>query len=280
MIPSTTTNYTVNVTDQCDESETASVLYTVTSPPLVLDLKEDTLICPGDSIELWVQPSGGVPDYQYIWRYNLDTNSHVIVNPYTTTTYSVIVSDSCQTFTVEDSIKVEVTVPIADFEINSNLIFNGLPILFRNLTEGGFSYVWDFGDQQSSILTNPYHTFEDYGEFDISLIATNEIGCVDSIQKRIEIEEAYYIYIPNTFTPDKNRYNTTFSAVTTGVSSLSILIYNRWGELMFESDDLRFKWDGIYKGEVAQQGTYIYKVNCITNSGRELDFYGHINLLK
>lgn len=280
VIPNTTTNYTVNVIDQCDESEIGNVLYTVTSPPLVLDLKEDTLICPGDSIEIWVQPSGGVPEYQYIWKHNLDTNSNVIVNPFTTTTYTVIVSDSCQTFTVEDSIKVEVTVPIADFEINSNLIFNGLPILFRNLTEGGFSYVWDFGDQQSSILTNPYHTFEDYGEFDISLIATNEIGCVDSIQKRIEIEEAYYIYIPNTFTPDKNRYNTTFSAVTTGVSSLSILIYNRWGELMFESDDLRFKWDGIYKGEVAQQGTYIYKVNCITNSGRELDFYGHINLLK
>lgn len=280
VIPNITTNYTVNVTDQCNESETASVLYTVTSPPLVLDLKEDTLICPGDSIEIWVQPSGGVPDYQYIWKHNLDTNSNVIVNPYTTTTYTVIVSDSCQTFTVEDSIKVEVTVPVADFSINSNLNFNGLPISFRNLTEGGFSYVWDFGDQQSSILTHPYHTFDDYGEFDVSLIATNEIGCVDSIQKRIEIEEAYYIYIPNTFTPDKNRYNTTFSAVTTGVNSLSILIYNRWGELMFESDDLQFKWDGVYQGVVAQQGTYIYKVNCVTNSGRELDFYGHINLLK
>lgn len=280
VIPNITTNYTVNVTDQCNESETASVLYTVTSPPLVLDLKEDTLICPGDSIEIWVQPSGGVPDYQYIWKHNLDTNSNVIVNPYTTTTYTVIVSDSCQTFTVEDSIKVEVTVPVADFSINSNLNFNGLPISFRNLTEGGFSYVWDFGDQQSSILTHPYHTFDDYGEFDVSLIATNEIGCVDSIQKRIEIEEAYYIYIPNTFTPDKNRYNTTFSAVTTGVNSLSILIYNRWGELMFESDDLQFKWDGVYQGVLAQQGTYIYKVNCVTNSGRELDFYGHINLLK
>jgi gliding motility-associated-like protein len=280
VIPNITTNYTVNVTDQCNESETASVLYTVTSPPLVLDLKEDTLICPGDSIEIWVQPSGGIPDYQYIWKHNLDTNSNVIVNPYTTKTYTVIVSDSCQTFTVEDSIKVEVTVPVADFSINSNLNFNGLPISFRNLTEGGFSYVWDFGDQQSSILTHPYHTFNDYGEFDVSLIATNEIGCVDSIQKRIEIEEAYYIYIPNTFTPDKNRYNTTFSAVTTGVNSLSILIYNRWGELMFESDDLQFKWDGVYQGVLAQQGTYIYKVNCVTNSGRELDFYGHINLLK
>ena len=129
-------------------------------------------------------------------------------------------------------------------------------------------------------MTNPYNTYEDYGEFEISLIATNEIGCIDSVTKKIDIEEAYYVYIPNTFTPDRGRYNSTFSAVTTGINSLSITIFNRWGELMFESDDLNFKWNGIYKGVIAQQGIYIYKASCVSNSGKELDYYGHINLLK
>lgn len=280
VIPNVTTNYLIEVTDQCGEVQTSNTLYTITSPPLTLNLKEDTLICPGDPIELWVEPQGGVPEYKYIWEHNLDTNNRTIVNPFTTTQYRIIVSDSCQTFTVDGDIEVEVTEPIADFEVNSALVFNGLPISFRNLTVGGYTYFWDFGDLQTSSLTNPYNTYKDYGEFDISLIATNEIGCVDSITKKIGIEEAYYVYIPNTFTPDKGRYNSTFSAITTGISSLNITIFNRWGELMYESDDLNFEWDGVYKGVIAQQGTYIYKVNCISNSGKELDFFGHINLLK
>lgn len=280
VIPNVTTNYLIEVTDQCGEVQTSNTLYTITSPPLTLNLKEDTLICPGDPIELWVEPQGGVPEYKYIWEHNLDTNNRTIVNPFTTTQYRIIVSDSCQTFTVDGDIEVEVTEPIADFEVNSALVFNGLPISFRNLTVGGYTYFWDFGDLQTSSLTNPYNTYKDYGEFDISLIATNEIGCVDSITKKIGIEEAYYVYIPNTFTPDKGRYNSTFSAITTGISSLNITIFNRWGELMYESDDLNFKWDGVYKGVIAQQGTYIYKVSCISNSGKELDFFGHINLLK
>ncbi len=280
VIPNVTTNYLIEVTDQCGEVQTSNTLYTITSPPLTLNLKEDTLICPGDPIELWVEPQGGVPEYKYIWEHNLDTNNRTIVNPFTTTQYRIIVSDSCQTYTVDGDIEVEVTEPIADFEVNSALVFNGLPISFRNLTVGGYTYFWDFGDLQTSSLTNPYNTYKDYGEFDISLIATNEIGCVDSITKKIGIEEAYYVYIPNTFTPDKGRYNSTFSAITTGISSLNITIFNRWGELMYESDDLNFEWDGVYKGVIAQQGTYIYKVNCISNSGKELDFFGHINLLK
>ena len=280
VIPSETTNYFIEVTDQCGEVETANTLYTITSPPLTLDIKEDTLICPGDTIELWVEPNGGVPEYRYIWEFNLDTNSRTTANPYTTTEYQVIVSDSCQTFTVNGNINIEVIEPTADFTLNSNLRFDKVPISFQNLSVGGHTYLWNFGNQQTSTLTNPYHTFEEYGEFDISLIATNEIGCVDSIQKKIKIEEAYYVYIPNTFTPDQGRYNSTFYAVTTGVKSLNIEIFNRWGELLYESDDLNFEWDGTYNGVVIQQGTYIYKVRCITNSGRDLDFYGHINLLK
>ena len=280
VLPSTTTIYTIKVTDQCGDFVFGNTLYTITSPPLTLTLKEDTLICPGGEVNLWVMPSGGVPDYHYIWKHNADTNSSIIVNPFTTTNYIVNVSDSCQTFTVEGEINVEVVKPIADFKVNSKLLFDGLPISFQNLTTGGYSYQWDFGDGNSSIQTNPNNTFENFGLFDVFLIATNEIGCIDSIRKTIEIEEAYYVYIPNTFTPDANRFNNYFKAVTTGIYSLNVTIYNRWGELMFESDEIDFKWDGIYKGGVAKQGTYIYKVNCISNSGRELEFNGHINLLK
>lgn len=280
VVPNTTTFYNVKVTDQCGENISGNVLYTITSPPLTLTLKEDTLICPGGNVNLWVIPTGGVPDYHYTWEHSPEIDSSIWVNPLTTTTYTVSVSDSCQTFNVQGEIIVEVVKPIADFKVNSTLMFDGLPISFQNLTTGGYSYQWDFGDGNTSIFTNPTNTFENYGEFDIRLIATNEIGCIDSIRKKIKLEEAYYVYIPNTFTPDVNRYNNFFTAVTTGIFSLHITIYNRWGELMFESNEIDFKWDGIFKGEVAKQDTYIYKVNCVSNSGKELEFNGHVNLLK
>lgn len=280
VVPNTTTFYNVKVTDQCGENISGNVLYTITSPPLTLTLKEDTLICPGGNVNLWVIPTGGVPDYHYTWEHSPEIDSSIWVNPLTTTTYTVSVSDSCQTFNVQGEIIVEVVKPIADFKVNSTLMFDGLPISFQNLTTGGYSYQWDFGDGNTSIFTNPTNTFENYGEFEIRLIATNEIGCIDSIRKKIKLEEAYYVYIPNTFTPDVNRYNNFFTAVTTGIFSLHITIYNRWGELMFESNEIDFKWDGIFKGEVAKQDTYIYKVNCVSNSGKELEFNGHVNLLK
>jgi len=280
VLPNKTTNYTLEVTDQCGEIQIGIINYTITSPPLLLNLKSDTLICPGDTVNIWVLPEGGVPIYYYTWKHTTEANNNVDVSPFTTTTYTVVVSDSCQTFVVEGSITVNVVEPVADFKINGSLMFNGLPISFQNLTTGGYSYIWEFGDGNQSILTNPYHIYENYGGYEVNLIATNEIGCQDSIRKWITIEEAYYIYIPNTFTPDENRFNNTFSAVTTGIQNLNVTIFNRWGELVYSSGDLNFKWDGVYNGVLSKQGTYIYKVNFTTNSGKELDLEGHVNLLK
>jgi len=280
VLPNKTTNYTLEVTDQCGEIQIGIINYTITSPPLLLNLKSDTLICPGDTVNIWVLPEGGVPIYYYTWKHTTEANNNVDVSPFTTTTYTVVVSDSCQTFVVEGSITVNVVEPVADFKINGSLMFNGLPISFQNLTTGGYSYIWEFGDGNQSILTNPYHIYENYGGYEVNLIATNEIGCQDSIRKWIMIEEAYYIYIPNTFTPDENRFNNTFSAVTTGIQNLNVTIFNRWGELVYSSGDLNFKWDGVYNGVLSKQGTYIYKVNFTTNSGKELDLEGHVNLLK
>ncbi len=278
--PSTTTTYTVVVTDQCGLSTTETVVYTITSPPLVLEMSPNVEICPGDTVEIGVTPSGGFGQYFYLWPHSGETTSSVFVNPYETTQYEVIVSDECQTFTVEGNTTVIVVKPTANFTISSETVFNNLPIQFENLSQDAITYVWDFGDGQGSTLVHPSNTYLDPGIYNIELVAIDEMGCKDTIMRPLEVEEEWYVYIPNTFTPDGNRLNSVFEVSTYGVQRLSMQIFNRWGQLIFESNDLNFGWDGTYNGVLVQDGTYTYKVEFVTNSRRKKTQVGHVNVLK
>ncbi len=278
--PSSTTVYSVVAIDQCGLSDSTSITYTITSPPMEIKMSNDTLVCPGDSALIAVSATGGVPKYQFLWNETRDTSSNVWVNPYKTTTYTLSASDSCQTFTILGKVTVNVTKPFPDFEISSSLVFDGVPISFHNLTTGGNFYTWNFGDGNTSQLTNPSNIYSVFGKYNVNLIAIDSIGCKDSITKIINIEEAYYLYIPNTFTPDEKRFNNTFKASVVGIKELNIKIFNRWGELVFASNDLNFEWDGTFQNKHCEIGTYVYKVEYHTNSGRDLKVNGHLNLIR
>ena len=278
--PSTTTTYTVIVTDQCGIQQTANVLYTITSPPLLITLSPNVEICPGDSAQISVSATGGYGQYYYLWPQTGASTPTIWVHPTESTSYQVIVSDECQTFTVSGTTNVYVIHPIANFEISSHTLFDDLPVTFQNTTVNGDTYQWFFGDGNTSTVVHPNNTYEDPGTYLITLIATDEKGCTDTISKPISIEEAYYVYVPNTFTPDGLRFNNVFKASTVGVQSLQVRIYNRWGELIFTSDEMDFEWDGTYKGVLMQDGTYSWKISYITRSGREEKLVGHVNIIR
>ena len=278
--PSTTTIYTITITDQCGTADSAVTIYTITSPPLVLTMSPGVEICPFDGVSVSVSAVGGYGNYYYSWPQTGDTINQIFVNPGITTTYNVIVSDDCQTFTVNGNTTITVVKPTADFIISSQTLFNDLPITFQNTTLNGDFFQWYFGDGNSSTLVNPNNTYDLPGTYEILLIATDQKGCIDSIQKPITIEEEYYVYVPNAFTPDGERANTYFCISTIGVKSGEIAIYNRWGELVFESYDLDFQWDGTYNGILIQDGTLSWKFKYTTNSGKTEKITGHINVLK
>lgn len=280
VIPSASTQYTVVVTDLCGNSLTAVINYTITSPPLVINVSPDVLICPGQPANLSVTATGGYGTYYYIWEHSGETTANVVVSPSTTTTYTVRVYDECQTFFVEGEITVNVIQPVADFNMISSLTFEDLPVAFQNLSTGSVSYEWDFGDGQRSELTHPTNVYDLPGQYVVTLIATNELGCTDTISKIITIQEEYWVYVPNTFTPDGNEFNNTFTASTIKIKELTIWIYNRWGENVFKSNEVNFVWDGTFKGFLVPDGTYTYKIRYVTNSGIEETIVGHINVLR
>ena len=278
--PSTSSTYFITVQDGCGSTLSDTISYFITSPPLLTSVNNVPEICPGDSAYISVSAVGGYGNYHYYWALNGDTTNGIWVNPTGTSTYLVEVSDDCQTFSIPTLAQVTVVKPDANFSVSSLNLIEGLPISFQNLTTNGYVYDWYFSDGGYSDLVHPTHTFNPAGDYLITLVATDAKGCVDSITKPIHIFEEFYIYIPNTFFPDEDRINEYFAASFIGVKSAEIYIYNRWGELVFESLDKNFRWDGKYKGEKVQQGTYSWLLKYKRNGTETEILTGHINVLR
>jgi gliding motility-associated-like protein len=167
-------------------------------------------------------------------------------------------------------------------QLNTNVSFN-------NTTTGAVSYDWDFGDDFGSAEFEPTHTYPDEPNgYTVTLIATSAAGCIDSASAVIQYFEELILYIPNTFTPDDNMYNQTFKPVfTSGFDpyDYNLFIYNRWGELIFESKDANFGWDGTYgigsQNRKVQDGAYTWKIEFKTlQSDERKRIKGHVNLIR
>lgn len=157
----------------------------------------------------------------------------------------------------------------------------------HNTSSGANFYIWDFGDgSEVSNDVNPTHTFivEPEQNFQVTLVAISEHGCVDSITKVILMEKGVIMYVPNAFTPDGNQFNPVFlPVVTSGVdkNQYQLEIYDRWGELIFKSNDVNEGWDGTYRGAICHEGLYTWKITYKTSSSDEKQMKtGHVNLLR
>lgn len=280
VLPSQTSTYFVTVTDQCGGIAEDQVTITILSPPLVLNISPNQEICPGDEVALQVSATGGFGEFYYYWPHSGETTDLVWVNPAVTTVYNVIVMDDCQTFSVSESTTVTVIQPNADFDVVTSPLFPDLPITFQNLSQNATTYQWWFGDGGTSSMVHPNNVYGNPGEYIITLVATDDKGCRDTIVKVIEILEEVYLYVPNAFTPDGNRYNNTFTVSAIGIVDFDIKIFNRWGELLFQSNDVNFEWDGMHKGKPVQDGTYVWKIFYRTINEDEDTITGHVSVLR
>lgn len=178
--------------------------------------------------------------------------------------------------------------PYTFFSANPGMINQeNAGVQFFNMSAGAASYIWDFGDNTSSTLMNPTHLFAANGSsYDITLVSTSALGCSSSYTLTIGYEEDLVYYVPNSFTPDGDQFNQVFTPVfAAGIDPLSyqLQIFNRWGELIFESNDLQMGWDGTYPFDnaVAQDGIYTWRIKFNLKSNNEQKVLtGHLNLLR
>lgn len=172
-------------------------------------------------------------------------------------------------------------LPVADFVTSPGVtnVFNG-KIGFVDRSEYAVTWLWEFGDGANSFEQNPYHYFNEVGEYRITLRVTNIAGCED-IHEEVVVVNPFYI--PNAFTPNGDGVNDLFyySGYDLDVSKYNMQVYNRWGQLVFSGQNENDTWNGETKdGTLAPQGTYVYRLQIKTNGGQEHTFDGQVNLLR
>ena len=122
--------------------------------------------------------------------------------------------------------------------------------------------------------------------FEVTLIASTSMGCIDSTSIAIAPQRGGIYYIPNSFTPDGDMYNQVFKPFFTAgfdIYQYNMQIYNRWGEIIFETNNLDFGWDGSYglEGTDALAGSYTYKINIkVPDNDDRVIITGHVNLIR
>lgn len=159
-------------------------------------------------------------------------------------------------------------------------------VSFNNGTQGASSYLWLYGDGNSSNQVEGTHTFMNTtGGYFVTLIASSPSGCTDSLTQFIGYQEPLIYYVPNTFTPDQDQFNQQWKPIfTSGFDPYDyhLSIFNRWGELIWESFNSETGWDGVYgKDFQVQEGIYTWEITFATKTNNEKQqITGTLNLLR
>ena len=175
--------------------------------------------------------------------------------------------------------------PIADFTFSPTEINNfNSTVSFFDQSVDAVSWQWNFGGLANSTEINPTYTFRDTGLYDVVLVVKHPSNCPDTAIARIDVQPQITYFIPNAFTPNNDGQNDIFigKGFLDGIREFEMQVWNRWGELVYTTDDQTIGWNGNKNntGSAAPQGVYVYVVNYIGPRGGENSLKGHVTLLR
>ena len=239
---------------------------TLTQPDaLVLSLLSATDTCERGVGYAEVSLSGGVPPYYYQWSSGQTTS---VVYDLAEGMYEIVTIDTNQCEISNVAVIENLPSPLIDFKRlpEHKRFYDQMdkPFVFVDVSETYWQNIvdwqWDFGDNTFGSDSIVFHSYAVAGEYTILLAIETQYNCWDTISKKIVIDE-YEIFIPNAFTPlTGDVMNDEFKAYGYGITNYTMKIYNRWGEILFESDDINRGWNGTTRdGEnIAPIGVYLY----------------------
>lgn len=223
--------------------------------------------CKSDTIELHYLPTGA-----NTWQWTMDSsfsstaiNPSIVENVFGPRYIQHIVSNGSCSDTATEVVPLDNNLK-AGIQAPSEICPKDL-VTFKNVSIGNIeAWNWNFGDGSSSTMENPdAHRFPDSRtgtSYRISLVVQNNLGCYDTCFTSITKLQSCYITVPNAFTPNgdgKNDYLYPLNAYNT--TALDFKVYNRVGQIVFETRDWTKKWDGTINGQPQATGTYVWTLN-------------------
>lgn len=230
--------------------------------------------------------SAGDPIIGWTWDFG---NGETGTGPQATTTYdstgvyvvtlTVFAQNGCSSIYTE---VVEILeAPTAGFTVDGDF-FTDSPITIIDQSAGATNWQYDFGDGSGSLNPELIHFYEDPGQYIIIQTVTNAAGCSDSDSLLISIEEQeiHPPKLPNAFSPNGDGNNDVFYVRGGPFESIHLRIYNGWGQMVFETKDPEFGWDGTHNGRPEINGVYVYSVVATTTEGETFDRSGKVTLVR
>jgi gliding motility-associated-like protein len=174
--------------------------------------------------------------------------------------------------------------PKADFTVQPPTAIITNPVIsIKDVSIGTTIWNWSFGDNLTSALENPLqHTYADTGTYTITLLTSNQFACTDTAHQTIVIEPDFVFYIPSAFSPNGDGINDTFSGKGIFISQYEMNIFDRWGNLIFSSNDINISWDGKvnHTNETAKPDVYVYSIKVTDFKSRKHDYRGIVTLVR
>ncbi len=227
---------------------------------------------------------------QFLWYFG-DGDSSTAMDPvhlYADTgsyTISLLVIDS-NTCNIRDSTTHTINVhskPSAAFTTQPVPPQFNTPTVFINNSTGATHYLWLFGDGDStakSTADTAIHQYEETGTFNACLIAINQYGCSDTVCHPVDALINPLLDVPNAFTPGRFGQNSIIQVKGFGIASMNWKIYNRWGQVVFQSNSPNFGWDGTFKGVPQPMDVYVYTLDATFFNGKKTTRKGDITLIR
>ncbi len=288
--PSQTTTYPLTVTSHCGVSVSNSAVITVHPLPAILLTPQTASGC--DRVPVtFTDTDPANTGCNYFWDFgdNFTGTGSSISHNYTGSgifTVHVIVTSPFGCVGNSNTI-ADVNVfdsPVAGFSVASTVMSELEPTFhFENqCSVNTIGWQWDFGDNTTDNVASPAHTYAQRGTYTARLIATSNGGCTDTTELPVTVEPEFTLYVPNAFTPNGDGKNDIFLAYGNEISSFKMGVYDRWGNLIFTSDDIMSGWDGRASdgSEIAQQDVYVYKIAVKDFEGKAHGLTGSFSLLK
>ena len=277
-------NYSLTLTDQngCEELFSIEI-----NENEAVSFDVDFEDCNTNGIEISINASGGIPNYNYSLSYDnniVDSNTNGNFEGLEAGEYLVSVNDSNNC--VSESYISLNSSPLANFETDEfEFSISNEPTEFTDLSIDNniISWSWDFGDGNNSNQQNPTNQYLQPGVYFVTLEVVDIFGCSDVITKELRVLQDYYSYTPNIFTPNNDGMNDIFSPSFMNIDyeSYSLTIFDRWGNELFKTDKYEEGWNGKQiNGEMLPSDIYSYKVVYKTNMGIEKKELGKIIMAK